>query len=263
MKRIIVAVVLFMMYGIGYGQTVDSRRCIMKAKAFMEGRMSKSVDKRQLKEVSLSIQDAPQLKAFNLEDGGFVLLQDRSGEPVVIGYSDHGSVSTTTMPDPMRQWLENYDASDASVAAKAPLTLSYTPVAPLLNTKWGQREPFNSMCPTYDDKHTVVGCTAVTLAQILYHYKSSNTSTVVEEYVNQATSTEISVDYSKGNYDWANMLPSYDGAYTDKQANAVARLMYEAGVACHCKFGISSTSGSQPFCTVSSSPSISAMASTP
>lgn len=247
MKRIIVAVVLFMMYGIGYGQTVDSRRCIMKAKAFMEGRMSKSVDKRQLKEVSLSIQDAPQLKAFNLEDGGFVLLLDRSGEPVVIGYSDHGSVSTTTMPDPMRQWLENYDASDASVAAKAPLTLSYTPVAPLLNTKWGQREPFNSMCPTYDDKHTVVGCTAVALAQILYHYKSSNTSTVVEEYVNQATSTEISVDYSKGNYDWANMLPSYDGAYTDKQANAVARLMYEAGVACHCKFGISSTSGSQPF----------------
>lgn len=147
MKRIIVAVVLFMMYGIGYGQTVDSRRCIMKAKAFMEGRMSKSVDKRQLKEVSLSIQDAPQLKAFNLEDGGFVLLQDRSGEPVVIGYSDHGSVSTTTMPDPMRQWLENYDASDASVAAKAPLTLSYTPVAPLLNTKWGQREPLTLCAP--------------------------------------------------------------------------------------------------------------------
>ena len=39
----------------------------------------------------------------------------------------------------------------------------------------------------------------------------------------------------------------FAGYDTDKQANAVARLMYEAGVACHCKFGISSTSGSQPF----------------
>lgn len=223
-----------------------------KAQPLLEKHFGRSVDVSELTEVQLplSAADAP-LKAFNLDGGGFALLHysdDTDGEPALIGYSDRGSFSEEGMPEPLRQWIQDIAVQQPSNAAQAPFHYDYTPVAPLLRTQWGQREPFNAQCPTYNDAPTLAGCTAVALAQVLYYYQSENTSQVVEEYVDDYTKAEISVDYSRGRYDWANMLPVYEeGAYTEQQAQAVARLMFEAGVACHCKYKDYATSGFVPY----------------
>ena len=222
-----------------------------KAQPLLEKHFSRSINAGQLSEVQLplSVADSP-LKAYNIDGGGFALVHygdDADGEPVLIGYSDRGTFSEEAMPDPLRQWIQDI-AAQPSAAAQAPFHYDYTPVAPLLRTQWGQREPFNGQCPTYNDVPTPAGCTAVALAQVLYYYQSGNTSQVLEQYVNTATSTEITVDYSRGRYDWANMLPVYEeDSYTSQQADAVARLMFEAGVACHCQYGDIATSGSVPF----------------
>ena len=220
-----------------------------KAQPLLEKHFGRSLDVSELTEVKLplSAADAP-LKAFNLDGGGFALLHYGSGEPALIGYSDRGSFSEEGMPEPLRQWIQDIAVQQPSHAAQAPFHCDFTPVAPLLRTQWGQREPFNAQCPTYDDVPTPTGCSAVSLAQVLYYYQAANTSDVVEQYVNKATGTEITVDYSRGRYDWDNMLPAYDeGSYTEQQAEAVARLMFEAGVACHCQYGQYATSGSVPF----------------
>lgn len=251
MKKVATIIVLLLTCSHGMTLADDGKGevCRVKAKSFFENRLQRTIADRQLKELKLnSSVIAQRARVFELDGGGFAFLQNRDGQPVVIGYSDQGCFSEENMPEPMREWLENYPAQEEQPASAAPFCYAYTPVAPLLTTAWGQNEPFNQMCPTYNDVHTKAGCTAVALAQVLYYYQSANTSSAVEEYVNSATNTEISVDYSKGNYDWVNMLSTYEeGAYTDLQVHAVARLMFEAGVACHCEYGSYSTKGSQPF----------------
>ena len=226
------------------------------ARLFLEKQLHRPVSTKQMKEVTLALSEkGSELKAFNVEKGGFALVVENEENPIVIGYSTRGELSESSMPAPMREWLKDYKKAAAkgiSVTGK-----SYKPVAQLLNTTWGQREPYNFLCPTYDENRTVAGCTAVALAQVLYYYRSENTSNVIEEYVNAATNTEISVDYSKGGYDWDNMLTSYnddnltalDPNYTEQQAQAVARLMFEAGVACHSNYGFDSNYTTTEFST--------------
>lgn len=204
---------------------------------------------------------------YNSTDGGFVLMAQNGGEPQVMGYSTEGSMAFGNMPDAMKEWMEQYRkalaAQSAASAAAAPKKANtypeptVAPVAPLIATKWGQDEPFNRRCPKYNGESLVAGCTAVAMAQILNYYKSDNTGYDKLEYVNEgAGNKELSVDFTKIKYDWANMLDVYEeGKYTDEQADAVAKLMFEAGVSCKSKYDIKvginysskSTSAAIPF----------------
>lgn len=92
-------------------------------------------------------------------------------------------------------------------------------VPAMLTTTWGQGAPYYNATPTVDGKQCVTGCIATALAQILNYY----------QYPSQfADGTKI---------DWANMLPSYDGNYTDAQANAVALLMARCGKVMNMNYG--------------------------
>ena len=171
----------------------------------------------------------------------FVLMTETCGDVKVIGYGDNGNFDFDNMPEAMKEWLAGYISATQQDGGATPRREAVQPVEPLLKTQWHQRAPFNNLCPTYDDHRTVAGCATIALAQVLNYYKSENTSPEKVQYVNDPTSTEITVDFSKGGYDWNNMLDSYnDVEYTDAQADAVARLCYEAGVACKAEYGFSS-----------------------
>lgn len=89
----------------------------------------------------------------------------------------------------------------------------------MLTTTWAQYAPYYNATPTVDGKQCLTGCIATALAQILNYY----------QYPAQyADGTKI---------DWANMLPSYDGAYTETQGNAVALLMARIGKAVNMNYG--------------------------
>ena len=202
--------------------------------------------------------------AYNAAEGGFVLMAQNGGEQRVIGYGVEGSLSFDNMPEAMAEWMNEYRKALASASSSAGPARANTypeptvaPVSPLISTKWGQHEPFNLRCPKYNGELLVAGCTAVAMAQILNYYKSDNTGYDLLEYVNEgAGGKELSVDFTKIKYDWANMLDVYEeGKYTDEQADAVAKLMFEAGVSCKAKYDISvginyskkSTSAAIPF----------------
>ncbi len=92
-------------------------------------------------------------------------------------------------------------------------------VPAMLTTTWAQYAPYYNATPTVDGKQCLTGCIATALAQILNYY----------QYPAQyADGTKI---------DWANMLPSYDGAYTETQGNAVALLMARIGKAVNMNYG--------------------------
>jgi len=127
----------------------------------------------------------------------------------------------------------------------------YTPefVEPLIKTQWRGSAPFNDMTPLLLDNITrsPAGCGAVAMAQIMKYYNyPKHGSGQSEPYFAQLGGITVpSVNFNV-DYDWNNMLNSYTDANpgTEHQQNAVAMLMYHAGVASQMNYGDSETGSS-------------------
>ena len=192
----------------------------------------------------------PAVYVFNATaEEGFVLVAAEDNARAVLGYSDEGRFDETNIPDNMRVWLQMY-ADEMARASKLSPTVgaqraveNYPTVEPLLgNTAWNQSNPYNNHCPIDQrtNQRSVTGCMATATAQIMYHHKYPETGTGTYSY--WCGWETLSVDFSKATYDWDNMLPTYQGSYTQVESDAVAQLMYHLGVACNMWYG-SSASG--------------------
>lgn len=182
-------------------------------------------------------------------DGYIIVSGDDKAAPI-LGFSDEGTFDINNIPDGLQYWLEVYshemqylrsnpNAPAASTRSKRPFS-----VRPLLTCNWAQVEPYNNMCPTYIEdgitEHTLTGCVATAAAQIMYYHRWPITGTGSHSYVcnvNYSGEQTLSADFGSTTYDWDNMLDSYDGSYTDTQANAVATLMSHVGISCDMFYG--------------------------
>jgi hypothetical protein len=106
-------------------------------------------------------------------------------------------------------------------------------VEPLIQTKWGQGFPFNSMLPMDGDIRPITGCGTVAHAQLMAFHRhparGKGYSVPYEHTAGFQPSINFDVDY-----DWNNMLDTYrsDGSNsTEQQQNAVGLLMLHIGVA--------------------------------
>ncbi len=95
-----------------------------------------------------------------------------------------------------------------------------TEVPALMTTTWNQFEaPYYNATPIQDGVHCYTGCVATALAQIVNFYQYPD-------------------KFEDGTpIDYANMLPAYDGDYTEAQGNAVATLMAKCGEAVNMNYG--------------------------
>ena len=122
-------------------------------------------------------------------------------------------------------------------------------VAPLLTSTWGQRNPYNFMCPLKsptpwggylpDEQHCRVGCVAVAMGQIMRYHRwpdSGEGKASVEYPVLSNDANIFAVDFSEASYDWDNMLDDYSGSYTETEGRAVAQLLYHCAVASNMLF---------------------------
>ena len=203
----------------------------------------------------------PAVFVFNSTEEGFVLVSAEDNARAVLGYSDEGTFDANNIPENMQFWLQMY--ADEMAAYPQPLPKgkgvipqkvigdeakgerrevkgerreaveeSYPTIAPILgNTVWGQGEPFNNKCPLINGEHTVTGCVATAMSQIMYAHKHPTQGTGSHSYTTETKKLKVSADFGSTTYDWANMIPDYSGSYTTTQADAVATLMFHAGVA--------------------------------
>lgn len=116
---------------------------------------------------------------------------------------------------------------------------------PGLSVSWHQGPPFNNYCPMGDGGRTVVGCVATAAAQIMKYWQYPYQGYGSHSYKWDGDDScrkpgtpgrTLSATFSD-DYDWANMLDDYSGGYNDAQANAVAELCYEVGVAFEMDYG--------------------------
>lgn len=201
---------------------------------------------------------------FNCEGGGYVIVSgdDRTFE--ILGYSRTGRIDPATMPSNMKSWLCTY-AEIINNLGNMDVPVQRTPmrakknIKPCLTTTWAQSEPYNRYTPRYTythngetySEHSVTGCAATAMAQVMYHYRYPNAlQTDLSGYkgtlpVEAEDGTTVKATYTVESVaagtpiDWENMLPSYKsyGDYTDANADAVARLMQYLGTAFMADYG--------------------------
>ena len=198
---------------------------------------------------------------YNLAKGGFVIVAADDCVEQVLGYSENGSFNINAIPENMRYMLDEYTkeinfaiehsqdvVTPGSVAfAATEMATERAAVPPLLTTKWNQESPFNDKCPMYDnERRCATGCTATAMAQIMNYFewpKTGQGSNSYNQSINGNTMT-LSVDFSDVTFDWDNMLDVYYSSATDAQNDAVATLMYCAGVSANMEYGLSSGASS-------------------
>lgn len=136
-------------------------------------------------------------------------------------------------------------------------------VEPLVTTRWTQERFYNTVCPynpraTYnEDARAVVGCVALTMANILYYYRYPEQGIGVVSYIPREiehgtnghviyTYPSQTVNYGQATYDYNAMgnslrnVMNYQGGYDGE----LAKLIYHCGVATQMSYGSLANEGS-------------------
>lgn len=246
-------------------RTLNQAKAIAAKLAAQKGGSAKKAARRALTCVQPIEQDAPYY-VFNHGDAqGFTIVSSDDLLPEIVGYADTGAFDDGNMPEGLAAFMDAYRKTATAILAGEQgatdnlreLTAmrsarKATAVSPLLGSMaWNQSEPYNNLCPLYNGTdRAVTGCVATAMAQVMEYYKYPATlQATIPSYTYKYNGNTITTEaIAKGEaYDWDNMLPRYlNGAYTEAQANAVAKLMYHCGAAVKMQYGPSSGAHLEP-----------------
>lgn len=188
----------------------------------------------------------------SLNKGSFFIVSGDEKLPSILGYSDSGAFDINNIPPAVKYWLQTYvtqlkneQAPSDSKSLKSKIEYKEDGVSPLLqNIQWGQAPPYNELCPIVYKEKTLTGCVATAMAQVMRYYQYPTVAKGNIDYNSTTNNLHITHDFSKDYFDWENMLPSYNGTYSEKQANAVSVLMASCGASVKMDYGTSTQGGS-------------------
>ena len=245
------------------------------ARAFFQHDRNVALRMAPLRQVALA--SAPQTKAgearpayyiFNRTGGGFVIIAGEDVCTPVLAYSYENNFGTgADMPENLREWLDDVEEQIAFVRADgtrapeevrawaalmAPTKAVRSDFQPALKHEtplWKQGAPFNGLTPVVDGEHTVTGCAPLAMAMLMrfFGYPLKGEGTLDSYSYTNAAGTTINIEgFDLGHpYEWDLIKFSYKDGYTEEEAAAVSRLVYDCGVAVQAKFD-ESTSASTP-----------------
>lgn len=194
------------------------------------------------------LRSTAQMDIIGYDSGGFAVVAADDLLPAVLGVS-LSRYSNGRNPN-FEWWIQaTADAIDGIIRRQVPLQVT-TPdpmvypesIDPLVTSKWYQTEPYNNMCPAFNASvNCLTGCVATAIAQILNYHKTPSHGigerTIYYPY-NNTSGQAVTANFEEDYYDWGNMLDYYTpGNYTEEQANAVALLMRDCGVASNMQYG--------------------------
>jgi hypothetical protein len=218
---------------------------------------------------------------FNMNPSGFAILSADDIAYPVIAYSFEGAYSDSARPPAfdmmmnsakeeivyaVQNRLEPLDKAKHEWGRLTVVSNRFTPnrlsgvesVSPLLQTVWDQsggsilRPTYNKFCPSdllAPEGHAPTGCVATAMAQVMKKHNYPTRGVGTHSYTSSNYGNQ-SADFGATTYNWSNMpnelsaWPSPIGS-TETQINAVATLMYHAGVSVDMNYA-ASESGAPP-----------------
>ena len=199
--------------------------------------------------------------------GSFVIVSAQDVATPILGYSDEGSFDVNDIPEQMEWWLQDYAKQiqycfeenvvpfDKTIrewelireTGKLSDERALTAVTPLLTSTWHQNWPYNKFCPeaanTSPDLngHKYAGCVACAMSQVMRKWNYPETGYGEHTY-NPSGSPQQSVNFGETTYQWANMPDNITNESPVEEIDAVATLMYHAGVAVDMYYAVSGSS---------------------
>lgn len=123
------------------------------------------------------------------------------------------------------------------------------PLIPLITAHWDQPWPYNKFLPEIDGKNVLVGCVNVALGQIMRYHRHPAFGQGIFSYdwnyssAGSPTTTRLkSIFYHS--YNWDNMPDRLDQTTPEYQADEVALLLRDLGVATSTSFGLTDSAAS-------------------
>lgn len=184
--------------------------------------------------------------------GAFVLVSSEgNSEDAVLGYSLEERFNVTSLPAHVKAWLNEYthtvELQRHGNALEKGLR-SGTAIAPLLgNIQWDQLAPYNKFTPHWkgSDTQTPVGCVATAMGQIMrYHKWPARAKRHLVEYKPEGMNFTVRQYLGLHSYDWEQMPGMVTSQSPEGQQDAVARLLYEVGIASGMNYNIPENGGS-------------------
>ena len=188
----------------------------------------------------------PAVYVFNQAGGGSLIVSASDVALPILGYTDAGAFDPANVPPQLQEMLEAYAAQieyaeehsaeikDFDVRYTYPTSWEY--IAPLVQTKWDQGNPYNNLVPS----KYATGCVATAMAQIMNYHKFPEIGHGSNSYVDMY-GQRYSMSFDEQSFDWANMLDDYSTTKANaQQINAVAYLMKACGFSTNMTYGPSS-----------------------
>jgi len=215
--------------------------------------------------------NSPLIYIFNAnETEGFIIVAGDDRVIPILGYSSKGAFDIVNIPPALQKFIDGYKsqilfAQQNELAATPDIEeqwynlqnntfipqRSLTAVTPLISTKWNQSPYVNDLCPYnyFYFQHTVTGCVATAMAQIMKYWNYPAQGTGFHSYNCPDYGTQTA-NFAATTYNWTAM-PNIVNSAND----AVATLMYHCGVSVEMNYGVNSSGayviydgGVHPYC---------------
>jgi hypothetical protein len=191
---------------------------------------------------------------FNVGTTGFVILAGDDAVRPVIGYSDKGTFDPDDMAPALVDYLESMrlgimaeaqkGTGNAEVAADWVMLEECGRLVSrhggredeyLVQTTWNQNYPYNYFCPEGEGGpggHCYAGCVATAAAQVMKYWNHPLQGHGSYTYVPQDHPEygPLTANFGATIYDWDNMPNHINASSPQVQIEAVAQLIYHAGV---------------------------------
>lgn len=267
MKKVLLFFVYLISLQLLVANQVDTLTAKQVALHFYNSKTAASIQKN-LQEFVLVYPSTSQQKSVNQEalvyiynagDAGFVIVAADNRVRPILGYSTEGAYNPNHIPPAFMSWIQSYEdeiqyAIDNEISATSSTTQAWQALlsgtlfrqkgttasgSPMITTKWGQGNRYNSQCP-FDvnlNTHCVTGCVVVAMAQVMNYWKHPHKGFGAHTYVDHPFGL-LSADFENTIYRFDSM-PNALSSYTPaNQIYAVAVLMYHCGVSMEMDYGV-------------------------
>ena len=248
-------VVLFGMTTLS-ARPIDAERAKAVGQKFAQANFNDNLRSNELQLVytGLSTRGEACFYAFNVGDGGFVIISADDRFRPIVGYSDEGPFETENMSPELAFYLDKiieartsgnallFDDTEQewqSVATTGRM-LSRNggrAVDYICTTKWNQDSPYNYYAPAASGgpgDRCYAGCVATAMSQVMKRWDHPTQGSGSHSYYCQGYGMQYA-DFGNVTYDWEHMPDRLNGA-SQQEIEAVATLMYHCGVAVDMQF---------------------------
>lgn len=218
----------------------------------------KGGDDVMLRDISLQYGFQEFYLFVNTYGAGFVVVSADDCVQPILGYSTTTSVPKVALPEPVQEFLLRYEQEilyhkEHHAAATETIVQQWTSlrqgrympqnttaVSPLLTTTWDQIYPYNNLCPDSAGYRAPTGCVATAMAQVMKYWEWPTQGIGSYSYTDDNFGP-ISANFGATTYQWSQMPDVLDSSSSQEQINAVATLLFHAGVAVKMNYGINSS----------------------